>query len=142
TAAIATRGTDPATYPAHYVEAATGGDGQVTFSEAAKTTTGATGNVSVNWDGATNIVPIGWGGIVLALIPVPPPPSLPFSYRKTITIDHAKVGTSGATLTDYPFLFNVTDANLATIANGGHVTDAQGDDIIFRAVEPTTCNHG
>jgi hypothetical protein len=61
------------------------------------------------------------------------PGTLSFSYRKKITIDHAKVGTTGAGayLTDYPFLFNViTDADLAA-----HVTDAEGDDIIFRAFE-------
>src|SRR5436309_10369646 len=53
------------------------------------------------------------------------PEAQAFSYRKPITIDHTKVGNSGApsTLTNYPFLYNVTDTNLKTIANGGHVTD-------------------
>src|SRR5437867_505116 len=140
-ASITTTGTDPAAYTEHYVESTTGADGVVTFSEFARTTAGATGTVSVAWDTA---VSVGWGGIVLALKPQPPPTAgaLPFSYRKKITIDHGKVGTSGATLTDYPFLFNVTDTNLKTVANGGHVTDPQGDDIIFRALDPTTCNDG
>ena len=53
------------------------------------------------------------------------PEAQAFSYRKPITIDHTKVGNSGApsTLTNYPFLYNVTDTTLKTIANGGHVTD-------------------
>src|SRR5438034_1501647 len=53
------------------------------------------------------------------------PEAQAFSYRKPITIDHTKVGNSGAptTLTDYPFSYNVTDTNLKTVANGGHVTD-------------------
>src|SRR5438309_2614573 len=47
-----------------------------------------------------------------------------FGYRKPITIDRTKVGVSGTstpTLTDYPFLYSVTDANLKSTANGGHV---------------------
>ncbi|MEK7815818.1 MAG: hypothetical protein AAB294_03255 [Pseudomonadota bacterium] len=63
---IISTGTDPAAYTEHYVESATGADGVITFSEAARTTAGATGNVSVNWD--TNF-PVGFGGIVLALRP-------------------------------------------------------------------------
>src|SRR6059036_1080488 len=54
------------------------------------------------------------------------PEAQAFSYRKPITIDRTKVGVSGTstpTLTDYPFLYDVTDANLKTIANGGHVTN-------------------
>ncbi|TLY39614.1 MAG: DUF2341 domain-containing protein, partial [Nitrospirae bacterium] len=81
----------------------------------------------------------GWSSWAIEIRATPP---LPFTYRKQITIDHQKVGTGATTLTDYPFLFNVTDTNLKTVANGGHVTDAQGDDIIFRAVDPTTCNDG
>ncbi len=65
-AAVTTTATNPAAYTEHYAESATGADGVITFSEAARTTTGATGNVSVNWDTA---VPIGFGGIVLALKP-------------------------------------------------------------------------
>ena len=67
-AAITTTGTNPAAYTEHYVESATGADGVITFSEAARTTAGATGNASVNWGTA---VPIGFGGIVLALKPLP-----------------------------------------------------------------------
>src|SRR5207244_8349156 len=47
-----------------------------------------------------------------------------FAFRKPITIDHTKVGSLGAsTLTNYPFLYSVTDANLKTTTNGGHVSD-------------------
>src|SRR5439155_4447633 len=43
-----------------------------------------------------------------------------FAYRKKITIDHTKVASGGpTTLTDYPFLYNVADGNLAFVANGG-----------------------
>ena len=65
---IITTGTNPAAYTEHYLESGTGSDGVITFSEAAKTTIGATGNVSVNWNSA---VPVGEGGILLALKPLP-----------------------------------------------------------------------
>ncbi len=65
-ASIITTGTNPAAYTEHYVESAIGADGVITFSEALRTTAGATGNVSVNWDTA---IPVGFGGIVLALKP-------------------------------------------------------------------------
>src|SRR5438093_4126713 len=40
-----------------------------------------------------------------------------FAYRKPITIDHTKVGSLGAsTLTNYPFLYSVTDLNLRSTA--------------------------
>ncbi|MBN1421611.1 MAG: DUF2341 domain-containing protein [Planctomycetes bacterium] len=44
-----------------------------------------------------------------------------------------------ATLQDYPLLFSVTDADLKTTGNGGRVTDADGDDIVFRARDAATC---
>ncbi|MFQ5470560.1 MAG: DUF2341 domain-containing protein [Gammaproteobacteria bacterium] len=60
-----------------------------------------------------------------------------YDFRKAITIDAAKV--SGTTdLTDFPVLVSITDANLATIANGGKVQNASGFDIIFRAVDGVT----
>ncbi len=67
-ASIITTGTNPSAYTEHYVEDNTGSDGAITFSEAARTTAGATGNVSVNWNSGS---PVGWGGIVLSLKPVP-----------------------------------------------------------------------
>jgi hypothetical protein len=53
-----------------------------------------------------------------------------WTNRKAITIDHTKVsGTSS--LTSFPMLFSVTDANLKTVANGGSVGKADGTDILF-----------
>ena len=63
-----------------------------------------------------------------------------FGFRKSITIDELKFSPScTGTLTDFPLLFKVQDPKLATTANGGEVTDAEGDDIIFRAFGTATC---
>ena len=64
-----------------------------------------------------------------------------FDYYKTITIDRTKVGTASSptTLSSYPMLFSVTDTSLRTIANGGRVRNANAHDLIFRAVDTTTC---
>jgi len=63
---VTTTSTDPIAYTEHYDESPQGADGMIVFSEAPRTTAGSTGDVSVNFDVA---VPVGWGGIVLALIP-------------------------------------------------------------------------
>jgi Peptidase family C25/Propeptide_C25/Domain of unknown function (DUF2341) len=61
----------------------------------------------------------------------------PFSYRKPITIDHTKVLCGS--MTDFPVLIKITgDNNLKTTANGGHVTNSNGYDIIFRDSDGTT----
>ena len=65
-----------------------------------------------------------------------------FGYRQKITIDRTKVGVSGTsntTLSNYPMLISVVDSNLATTTHGGHVTNANGYDIIFRGVDDSTC---
>jgi len=64
-----------------------------------------------------------------------------FDYYKTITIDRTRVGTASSptTLSSYPMLFSVTDTSLRTIANGGRVRNANAHDVIFRAVDTTTC---
>lgn len=67
--AITTTGTDPAAYTEHYAESGTGDDGAITFSEAARTTPGSTGTISVDWDTAN---PVGSGGVALVLAPIPP----------------------------------------------------------------------
>lgn len=59
-----------------------------------------------------------------------------YTYRRTITINSGQV-TSGPH-TDFPVLVAGTYSYLATVANGGLVTDAQGDDIIFTASDGTT----
>ena len=64
-----------------------------------------------------------------------------FGYRKSITIDRTKVGTgtAPATLPNYPLLYSVTDADLKSTGNGGDVTSTSGHDILFRALDDTTC---
>ncbi len=52
-----------------------------------------------------------------------------YTYNRTVTVDHTKVITSNQT--NFPVLFNSTVAELATVANGGHVTSDSGFDIIF-----------
>lgn len=62
------------------------------------------------------------------LLPVPCV-SAGYSSQRVIIIDHAKVANSDQV--DFPFLFDTTDADLASTANGGHVLNPAGDDIIF-----------
>lgn len=52
-----------------------------------------------------------------------------YGYRRTITIDHTKVGTTNSV--NFPVLVSGTYAYLATVANGGKVTNSNGYDIIF-----------
>lgn len=94
---------------------------------------------------------ITWGrllGVLIALAALLPVEQAQaqgdFTYRKSITIDRTNVGNTGApaTLTNFPLLISITDLDLKTTANGGDVTDAEGDDIIFRAHDATTCNDG
>ena len=60
-----------------------------------------------------------------------------FCYRMPITVNSSQV-SNGPQL-NFPFLFNTTSANLATTGNNGHVQNANGYDIIFRALDDTTC---
>jgi Peptidase family C25/Concanavalin A-like lectin/glucanases superfamily len=64
-----------------------------------------------------------------------------YGFRKSITIDRSKISDAscGSTLSNYPMLFSVTDPDLAKTTSGGHVTDLQGDDIIFVAHDSVTC---
>ncbi|MFC1571927.1 DUF2341 domain-containing protein [Candidatus Margulisiibacteriota bacterium] len=64
-----------------------------------------------------------------------------YNYRKKITINNAQVDDDDALYTQFPMLVSVTDGDLATEANGGHVTDAQGDDIIFTDANDTQLAH-
>ena len=52
-----------------------------------------------------------------------------YSYVRSITIDHTKVPNTDQI--NFPFLFNTTDPTLATIANGGHITNENAYDVIF-----------
>src|SRR5665213_3909377 len=51
-----------------------------------------------------------------------------WTNRKAITVDHTKVSGSSS-LTNFPVLFSVIDANLKTVANGGSVGKSDGTDI-------------
>src|SRR4051794_22495820 len=53
-----------------------------------------------------------------------------YTYAKVITIDYTKTSGTGSH-TNFPVLISLTDANLKTTANGGHVTNSSGYDIIF-----------
>lgn len=59
-----------------------------------------------------------------------------YAFRKSIAIDKSKVAGSTA-LSEFPLLVSITDAELATTANGGNVYDTDagngtlGDDITF-----------
>jgi len=57
---------------------------------------------------------------------------LDFKYGRQITIDQSVIGPScAAYLTDFPFLVKIyNDAALKSMANGGHVEDPNGWDII------------
>ena len=63
--------------------------------------------------------------------------STSWTDRKSITIDHTKV-TGSSNLTNFPVLVSVTDANLATVANGGYVGLPDGSDILFTASDGVT----
>jgi len=52
-----------------------------------------------------------------------------YLYRRTIAVDHTKVPNTDQT--NFPLLFSGTYPFLATTANGGNVTNANGYDIIF-----------
>src|SRR5690349_18662985 len=52
-----------------------------------------------------------------------------YSFRRSITIDHTKVPNTDQT--NFPVLISGTYSYLATTANGGDVTNANGYDIIF-----------
>ncbi|MDB5189263.1 MAG: LamG domain protein jellyroll fold domain protein [Parcubacteria group bacterium] len=51
------------------------------------------------------------------------------SYYRTVTIDHTKAGSSNST--NFPILFNTTDASFMTVGNGGKVQNASGYDVRF-----------
>jgi hypothetical protein len=67
--------------------------------------------------------------------------NLSWSNRKAVTISHTNV-SGASSLTNFPMLFSVTDANLATVSNGGSVGNADGSDILFTAADGVTkLNH-
>ncbi len=53
-----------------------------------------------------------------------------YSYVKEIIIHESQI-PDGAALSNFPLLYKVTDPDMRTVANGGHVQDNSGHDIIF-----------
>ncbi len=60
-----------------------------------------------------------------------------FCYRMPITVDSTQV--SNGPLYNFPFLFSTTNNTTAKNSLKAHVKSASGDDIIFRALDTTTC---
>jgi hypothetical protein len=56
-------------------------------------------------------------------------PPMSMSYARAITIDHRQVPNTDQT--NFPVLISETFPYLATVANGGHVQNANGYDIVF-----------
>ena len=52
-----------------------------------------------------------------------------FSYYRSLTIDHTKCGSSNSS--SFPVLVSISHSTFKTVANGGHVNNASGYDIIF-----------
>jgi Concanavalin A-like lectin/glucanases superfamily/Domain of unknown function (DUF2341) len=76
------------------------------------------------------------GTCVLAQVTLPPYQGAfsraGFSFTKTVTIDHTKVGTVNSTdQTNFPVAVAGTYSYLATTGNGGNVQNASGYDIVF-----------
>ncbi len=94
-ASVTTTGTNPAAYNEHYLESPTGNDGMIAFSEAERTTAGATGPVSVNFNTAN---PVGWGCMVLAL--KPSVATLSSAANQTFTLGDPPTVASTLTVTD------------------------------------------
>lgn len=65
-----------------------------------------------------------------------------YTYRKRITIDHSRVSPSCSHLDNFPVLIEIkNDSKLKTVANGGHVVNANGHDIIFRDAGGSQLDH-
>jgi Concanavalin A-like lectin/glucanases superfamily len=64
-----------------------------------------------------------------SIVAVIPGPTSGFSYYRDLTVDHTQCGSADST--DFPVLVSFTDATLKTVANGGHVQDSGGADILF-----------
>ncbi len=85
-------------------------------------TVGPTGIVPI--DGTTNLYSTptwmsGWG------------------YRTRLTIDPVKV-VGSADFSNFPIMVKFTSANLKSTSNGGHVSQSNGNDIVFTADDGTT----
>lgn len=61
-----------------------------------------------------------------------------YAFNKQITINAAQVGGS---LADFPVLISLTDNDLRSTANGGHVQNANGYDNLFTLDDCTTISN-
>lgn len=52
-----------------------------------------------------------------------------FAYKRSITIDHTKCGSSNSS--NFPVLVSFTDATFKVVGSGGHVQNSNGYDICF-----------
>jgi len=52
-----------------------------------------------------------------------------FGFVRAIVIEHSQIPNTDQA--NFPFLFNTTDPTFASVANGGHVANANGYDIVF-----------
>lgn len=106
------------------------------------TSTFQTGGASGTWsfDTANSRVTIN-SGTSAALLWNPVWFNTGYLNKKMITISHLQV-VGGSDLTNFNFPVSMIDANLATVANGGLVTNANGFDIIFvDSTETTKLDH-
>lgn len=54
-----------------------------------------------------------------------------YTYQRILTIDHTKVSTMSATYTNMPVLVSTIGVTFSTAAAGGHLSNANGYDLIF-----------
>ncbi len=63
-----------------------------------------------------------------------------YKYKKDITIQASQISGSGSH-TDFPVLVSFTDADLISVANGGHVESDMGYDVVFKNTSGTLLDH-
>lgn len=77
--------------------------------------------------------------IVLAMAGASAPAQGAYSYYRTLTIDHVKVGTAVLTYSDFPVIVSTTDISLSTRTGLGGRLNSTGYDIGF-STKDTSCS--
>lgn len=54
-----------------------------------------------------------------------------YQYQRVLTLDHTKVSTMSATYANFPILISTTGVTLSTSVSGGHLSNANGYDLIY-----------